>query len=67
MVKDYGLETITTGIAAEENVLKADSRGRLRMFGPNEGMLFGNPALSRRGLASDGLGRLLAVQPQDPQ
>jgi arabinogalactan endo-1,4-beta-galactosidase len=59
MVKDYGLELITVGISPEESVLKADSRGRLRLFNPRDGMLFRSPDPARKGLLIDGLGRTL--------
>lgn len=67
MVKDYGLQLIPTGIAPREGVLKADTRGRLRLFGAADGMLFRSPDLVRKGLASDGLGRLLPVRAKDRQ
>lgn len=67
MVKDYGLELITTGISPKETILKADSRGHLRMLSATDRMLFRNPDPSRKALVSDGLGRLLPVQPKDLQ
>lgn len=61
MVEDFGLESLPVGIAPKEAVLKADSRGRLRLYGVAEGPLFRNPALDRKGVVSDGLGRLIPV------
>jgi arabinogalactan endo-1,4-beta-galactosidase len=62
MVKDYGLELIPTGIAPKGNILKADSRGSLRMFNPADGMLFRNPDPARKGLLIDGMGRFQPVR-----
>jgi arabinogalactan endo-1,4-beta-galactosidase len=60
MVKDYGLDLIpTTSIAPKENILKADSRGRLRMYRAGEGALFGIPDPAREGVLRDGLGRMI--------
>lgn len=67
MVEDFGLELITTGIAPGEAVLKADSRGRLRMSGRDGKMLFAIPDPARKGWVGDGLGRLLKVQHRDPR
>ena len=67
MVKDYGLQLVPTGTARNEPVLKADSRGRLRVFNAAEGKLFRNPDPARKGLLSDGLGRLLPIPQQDRQ
>ncbi|MEO7955394.1 MAG: glycosyl hydrolase 53 family protein, partial [Fibrobacteria bacterium] len=43
MVEDYGLKLIPAGIAPKENILKADSRGRLRMLSAGNAVLFGIP------------------------
>jgi arabinogalactan endo-1,4-beta-galactosidase len=59
MVQDYGLDLIPVGIAPRENILKTDSRGRLRLFNPADGMLFRNPDPARKGMLMDGLGRMI--------
>jgi arabinogalactan endo-1,4-beta-galactosidase len=59
MVKDYGLELITTGIAPGEHVLQADSRGRLRLGRSGDRTLFGIPDPARAGSLRDGLGRMI--------
>jgi hypothetical protein len=59
MVKDYGLDKIVTGIAARQDVLKADPQGRLRMYRASQASLIGIPDPARTGALRDGLGRML--------
>jgi arabinogalactan endo-1,4-beta-galactosidase len=59
IVEDYGLKLIPSGISSKENILKADSHGRLRMFRAGEGALFGIPDPANAGVLRDGLGRIL--------
>lgn len=40
MSKDYGNDSLATGLAFPKAILAKDSRGRLRMFTPGQGMLF---------------------------
>ncbi len=62
MVKDYGLDELpATAIVPKQDILKADSRGRMRMSRAGGGSLLGTPDPSRAGALRDGLGRALPV------
>jgi arabinogalactan endo-1,4-beta-galactosidase len=60
MVKDYGLAAIPIGIAPRQNILRADSRGRMRLYRGADGVLFGIPDPAHAGMLRDGLGHFIA-------